>query len=704
MTKRVFSLIFLLSALVASVAAVGFVSAWTGPTAAPPNSNIAGWVPSGSNIVFSTGNVGIKTSIFDAPLNVSGAGQAIKLIGNGTTGIASITYMSFFDSNGTTRYGWIGDGGSTNSDITLASDSGVVKLNTNGSTRLYVEAGGSIGIGTTSPSGLLDLADIYLSGGRNLEIGDDTFLSDVDSANTLGVYGQQNSATGCIRLGSSTPDVCGTSAGIGIGTISPQKTLHVNGNMVLDNGSYDIGVPSAQVLQFGHWDSTYTTFTTNAVIESSGELGIGTSTPGAKLEVAGQVKITGGAPGAGKVLTSDAAGLASWTTIAQVDPAAQVYINNASPTTYYQDTDHRSAMVHVNSNIFYVLRGCAINSASWCQYNGIWPFTINLENNNATFGGQVDANSAAGAGGYISSGNYGGTGTAAYFPSGLWSNGGTAWIYGTVIFSGAQQDNNVLDATGVRSGGVGTIRDAGGGWVRTYGQTGWYSQTYGGGWYMVDTTWLRTYGSKSIYTGTGTIATGAGGRIGVGDSTPSYPLRVNDTVSISISGYSRAYNGTGCGLSNCFNTSASDGSATFSISGSFAGYITAGTGIIFTSDQRLKNFVGDISPAMALDSVAKLKPLMYTWKSAAEKGTKEQAGFFAQDVIGAIPEAVFQYSDELPDQLNLDYNTLTTFGLAAIQGLNEKVDALAAEQQRRIDELNAKVNALQTEIEMLKAR
>lgn len=47
---------------------------------------------------------------------------------------------------------------------------------------------------------------------------------------------------------------------------------------------------------------------------SSGNVGIGTTTPGAKLEVAGQVKITGGTPGANKVLTSDAAGLATWQT------------------------------------------------------------------------------------------------------------------------------------------------------------------------------------------------------------------------------------------------------------------------------------------------------------------------------------------------------------------------------------------------------
>jgi hypothetical protein len=39
---------------------------------------------------------------------------------------------------------------------------------------------------------------------------------------------------------------------------------------------------------------------------------LGTNAPSEKLEVNGQVKITGGTPGAGKVLTSDASGTASW--------------------------------------------------------------------------------------------------------------------------------------------------------------------------------------------------------------------------------------------------------------------------------------------------------------------------------------------------------------------------------------------------------
>ena len=49
------------------------------------------------------------------------------------------------------------------------------------------------------------------------------------------------------------------------------------------------------------------------VINSTNDnVGIGTPTPTAKLEVNGQIKITGGGPAAGRVLISDAQGLASW--------------------------------------------------------------------------------------------------------------------------------------------------------------------------------------------------------------------------------------------------------------------------------------------------------------------------------------------------------------------------------------------------------
>lgn len=47
-------------------------------------------------------------------------------------------------------------------------------------------------------------------------------------------------------------------------------------------------------------------------VQNGGNVGIGTGSPAAKVEVAGQIKITGGNPGKDKVLTSDTTGLASW--------------------------------------------------------------------------------------------------------------------------------------------------------------------------------------------------------------------------------------------------------------------------------------------------------------------------------------------------------------------------------------------------------
>ena len=49
------------------------------------------------------------------------------------------------------------------------------------------------------------------------------------------------------------------------------------------------------------------------------------------------------------------------------------------------------------------------------------------------------------------------------------------------------------------SSSAGTVIDANGGWHRSYGSTGWYNGTYGGGWYMTDSTYIRNYGSKQVY-------------------------------------------------------------------------------------------------------------------------------------------------------------------------------------------------------------
>ncbi|GAG28116.1 unnamed protein product, partial [marine sediment metagenome] len=115
----------------------------------------------------------------------------------------------------------------------------------------------------------------------------------------------------------------------GIGTTNPGNTLEVgdgygtrfiavngqqggwSGYKVMAGGTqkWFIGLPGIDQLYVRNASDNDI-----MVLRQDGNIGIGTAIPAAKLEVNGQVKITGGSPGAGKVLTSDAGGLASWQT------------------------------------------------------------------------------------------------------------------------------------------------------------------------------------------------------------------------------------------------------------------------------------------------------------------------------------------------------------------------------------------------------
>lgn len=80
-----------------------------------------------------------------------------------------------------------------------------------------------------------------------------------------------------------------------------------------------------------------------------------------------------------------------------------------------------------------------------------------------------------------------------------------ATSYGTLYSVWTAYNSNKLDAawscsTLNASGRILTASDIySQSWVRTVGQTGWYSETYGGGWHMTDSTYIRSYGGKSLW-------------------------------------------------------------------------------------------------------------------------------------------------------------------------------------------------------------
>ena len=73
-------------------------------------------------------------------------------------------------------------------------------------------------------------------------------------------------------------------------------------------------------------------------------------------------------------------------------------------------------------------------------------------------------------------------------------------------------------------------------WLRTYGNTGWFNGTYGGGWHMTDSTWIRSYNSKNVYINTlcradGGLQVGASG--GAFNVTSGGTVTAKGTISAS---------------------------------------------------------------------------------------------------------------------------------------------------------------------------
>ena len=127
-----------------------------------------------------------------------------------------------------------------------------------------------------------------------------------------------------------------------------------------------------------------------------------------------------------------------------------VKIRGGSPTIYFKDTDNRSAMIHVNSNVLHFLRGAGNDSEAWETVNGRWPMTINLENNEATMGGSINAENGS--------------------------------VYTQSVYATSQ------------------VYSGFGHWFRVRGTgSGIYWEQHGGGFHMSDNDWVRVYNGKNFY-------------------------------------------------------------------------------------------------------------------------------------------------------------------------------------------------------------
>lgn len=143
---------------------------------------------------------------------------------------------------------------------------------------------------------------------------------------------------------------------VGINTANPQSLLHIDG--LKDNNLTGIPTIVQQLNDFS--------------ITNSGNVGIGTTNPVIKLEinngtVNGSVKIIDGTQGEGKVLTSDADGLATWrnsvvTTVTGITPS--------SSTPYGTTTDkYMNSYIDLPIGKWFVYLGYLVTGATGSNTN-----------------------------------------------------------------------------------------------------------------------------------------------------------------------------------------------------------------------------------------------------------------------------------------------------------------------------------------------
>lgn len=138
--------------------------------------------------------------------------------------------------------------------------------------------------------------------------------------------------------------------------------------------------------------------------------------------------------------------------------------------------------------------------------NGLYYLHSNYTQSNKngiTYGSLMNFSSSASSWQIIS-----GNDARLYYRNRWWSGGGGAWsAWKTIAYTSDIKDPanyywaNVKVSASSNSGTSPTFSTAyTSNWFRSTGSTGWYSESYGGGWYMSDSTWLRAYNGKAVYT------------------------------------------------------------------------------------------------------------------------------------------------------------------------------------------------------------
>lgn len=197
-------------------------------------------------------------------------------------------------------------------------------------------------------------------------------------------------------------------------------------------------------------------------------------------------------------------------------------------------------------------------------------------------------------------------------------------------------------------------------WFRSTGSSGWYSQTYGGGINMIDSTYVRVHNNKLFRCDAG-FSSGESADDKYGFYNCARPSTEGTFCCFSMIRAGKIAFGIGFDSDNRIllgNATASKTINTWtSISSSsltMNGNILATGGITcYSSDQRAKTIVEQIN--LSLKQIANASTIRFKWNNWKIKDDgKTHIGGIAQYVQGLLPETIL----EANEMLNMDYATV----------------------------------------------